>query len=134
MLNKEIKSRIREKRKALGYTQEYMARQMNISVNSYRQIETGGTALISDRISELAGIFGITPEELVAGDAGQGYDTGRIEEIENRYREILKRKEADFKITRIELETTIESLRLALESKESIIGVLKENLQSYSGQ
>ncbi len=131
MVNREIKSRIREKRKALGYTQEYLARELKISVNSYRQIESGSTVLISKRVTDIASVLGIAPEELISDRAF--IDTGqkRCEEIEERYIEIIKRKEADYKIVRIELEATIESLKLSLESKESIIGVLKESLLSY---
>ncbi len=131
MVNREIKSRIREKRKTLGYTQEYLARELKISVNSYRQIESGSTVLISKRVTDIAAVLGIAPEELISGRAF--IDTGqkRCEEIEERYIEIIKRKDADYKIARIELEATIESLKLSLESKESIIGVLKESLLSY---
>lgn len=134
MVNREIKSRIREKRKLLGYTQEQMARELKISVNSYRQIESGSTLLISQRVEEIASIFGIEPVELISGSPLSKVDNGVLEEMENRYREVIKRKEADFKIARIEMEATIESLKLALESKESIIGVLKESLQGYSEQ
>lgn len=134
MVNREIKSRIREKRKLLGYTQEQMARELKISVNSYRQIESGSTLLISQRVEEIASIFGIEPVELISGSPLSKVDSGVLEEMENRYREVIKRKEADFKIARIEMEATIESLKLALESKESIIGVLKESLQGYSEQ
>ncbi len=109
-----------------------MARELKISVNSYRQIESGSTLLISNIVEEIASIFGIEPVELISGSPLSKVDSGVLEEMENRYREVIKRKEADFKIARIEMEATIESLKLALESKESIIGVLKESLQGYS--
>ncbi|MCK9304053.1 MAG: helix-turn-helix domain-containing protein [Bacteroidales bacterium] len=131
MVNREIKSRIREKRKALGYTQERMARELKISVNSYRQIESGSTLLISPRVEEIATLFGIDPVELISGPVEVRPDPVILEEVENRYKEIIKRKESDFKILLIEKEAAIESLKLAVESKESIIGVLKENLQAY---
>ena len=131
MVNREIKSRIREKRKALGYTQEYLARELKISVNSYRQIESGSTVLISKRVTDIAVVLGIAPEELISGRAFIDIGQKRCEEIEERYIEIIKRKDADYKIARIELEATIASLKLSLESKESIIGVLKESLLSY---
>ncbi len=131
MVNREIKSRIREKRKALGYTQEYLARELKISVNSYRQIESGPTVLISKRVTDIAAVLGIAPEELISGQAFTDTGQKKCEEIEEHYIEIIKRKDADNKILKIELESTIESLKLSLESKESIIGVLKESLQSY---
>ncbi|MDD4639299.1 MAG: helix-turn-helix domain-containing protein [Bacteroidales bacterium] len=131
MVNREMKSRIREKRKAIEYTQERMARELKISVNSYRQIESGSTLLISPRVEEIATLFGIDPVELISGPVEVRPDPVILEEVENRYKEIIKRKESDFKILLIEKEAAIESLKLAVESKESIIGVLKENLQAY---
>ncbi|MEN6619117.1 MAG: helix-turn-helix domain-containing protein [Rikenellaceae bacterium] len=132
MENKLIKLKIQKERRGLGYTQEYMAQSLGISTNSYRQIETGNTVLISNRIFDIARILKTTPEELLVGVTLQADQNSKIEEVENFYKEKIAKTESDNKISRVELEAEIQRLKAALESKESIIGVLKESLNRYS--
>ena len=67
MDNKDIKKRIRELRESLGYTQEEVANSLKMSQNSYRQLESGKTLLISKRLDSLATILKTTVSELPIG-------------------------------------------------------------------
>lgn len=127
-----IKLNIQRKRRAFGYSQEFMANKLGISPNSYRQIETGKTKLVSPRIFDIARILETTPEDLLFGERQTENIDSRIEELERQYLDKIARIEADNRISIVEYKGEIQRLKADLETKESIIGVLKENLGRYS--
>jgi hypothetical protein len=47
------------------------------------------------------------------------------------YEEKISQMESDYKITIIELQAEANRLKMDIESKQSIIGLLKENLNNY---
>ncbi len=132
MENRLIKLKIQNLRKALGYTQESMASKIGMSTNSYSQIERGKTVLVSKRLFDIAKVLNIAPEELIIGYVPKEDLTDRIAEIESMYKERIAKAESENKIVRVELEAEIQRLRATIESKESIIGVLKESLNRYN--
>jgi len=131
MENRLIKLKILALRRSLGYTQESMARALNISVNSYCQIETGKTMLVSNRVFEIAKLLNTTPEELIIGIAPKENNGAKVEEVEMFYKERIARIEAENKIAIVELEAEIQRLNSSVETREKIIGVLKENMNIY---
>ena len=116
----------------MGYTQESMAGKIGMSTNSYSQIERGKTVLVSKRLFDIAKALNTTPEELILGYVPKEDLTDKIAEIESTYKEIIAKTESENKIARVELEAEIQRLRATIESKESIIGVLKESLNRYN--
>lgn len=131
MDNKDIKKRIRELRESLGYTQEEVANSLKMSQNSYRQLESGKTLLISKRLDSLATILKTTVSELLIGVKPESAVEQRLVLLEKQHKEDIEQIQSDFKIKSIEQEDEIKRLKMALESKESIIGILKENLNKY---
>lgn len=131
MDNKDIKKRIRELRESLGYTQEEVANSLKMSQNSYRQLESGKTLLISKRLDSLATILKTTVSELLIGVKPETAVEERLILMEKLHKEQIEQIESDYKIKSIEQEDEIKRLKMALESKESIIGILKENLNKY---
>jgi len=133
MENRLIKLKIQNLRKTLGYTQESMASKIGMSTNSYSQIERGKTVLVSNRLFDIAKALNTTPEELILGYSASKEDlSDKIAAIEIMYKEKIAKAESENKITQVELEAEIQRLRATLESKESIIGVLKESLNRYN--
>ncbi len=133
MENRLIKLKIQNLRKTLGYTQESMASKIGMSTNSYSQIERGKTVLVSNRLFDIAKALNTTPEELILGYSASKEDlSDKIAAIEVMYKEKIAKAESENKITQVELEGEIQRLRATLESKESIIGVLKESLNRYN--
>lgn len=132
MENRLIKLKIQNLRKMMGYTQESMAGKIGMSTNSYSQIERGKTVLVSKRLFDIAKALNTTPEELILGYVPKEDLTDKIAEIESTYKEIIAKTESENKIARVELEAEIQRLRATIESKESIIGVLKESLNRYN--
>ncbi|MCK9629748.1 MAG: helix-turn-helix domain-containing protein [Bacteroidales bacterium] len=131
MDNKDIKKRIRELRESLGYTQEEVANSLKMSQNSYRQLESGKTLLISKRLDSIASVLKTSVAELLMGVKQESALEERLILQEKLYKEQIERIESDYKIRSIELEDEIKRLKMGLESKESIIGILKENLNKY---
>lgn len=131
MDNKDIKKRIRELRESLGYTQEEVANSLKMSQNSYRQLESGKTLLISKRLDSLATILKTTVSELLIGVKPETAVEERLILMEKLHKEQIEQIESDYKIKSIEQEDEIKRLKMALESKESIIGILKDNLNKY---
>lgn len=131
MDNKDIKKRIRELRESLGYTQEEVANSLKMSQNSYRQLESGKTLLISKRLDSLAHILKTSVTELLMGVKPETAVEERLILMEKLHKEQIEQIEADYKIKSIEQEDEIKRLKMALESKESIIGILKDNLNKY---
>jgi transcriptional regulator with XRE-family HTH domain len=126
-----IRERIKRERRTLGYTQEYMATSLGISVNSYREIESGTTLLINPRLEEIARILGKPLESLIF-DTGSALEySQKLGEIEREFKERLEIMETSFKIKLTEKEGEINVLKANLETKESIIGVLRERLPEY---
>ena len=127
MDEKSICERILINRKRVGLTQEEMARQIGISVNSYREIENGSTKLVNKRIVKIGELLGISPEELLTGNSAQleSYDK-RIEEIEKKHGRELSDIIGKYKLIVAELEGEIKQLRTSIETKERNIGLLKE--------
>jgi transcriptional regulator with XRE-family HTH domain len=57
--------KLKQKRKLLGYTQEKLAEQLNISLAAYRTYEQGIREMKIQTLKEIAEIFRCTIDELV---------------------------------------------------------------------
>lgn len=112
--NANIKYRIYELRRKKGYSQEYMANCMNISLNSYRKIERGDTNLISPRLTEIANILEVSCDELILDP----------EQIKPAYP--LGQNE------RQEFTEKIDDLKKYIAHLEQLIALQNEKLDSYS--
>ena len=80
MDNARIKENIIRKRTEKGISQDEMAQRLEMSRNSYRNIEKGSTYVVSRHLKEIADILNITEEELVLGyKPAEG--AGSLEEV-----------------------------------------------------
>ena len=60
---------LRKIRELKGYSQEYMAQQLEISTKSYSRIEKGETKLSILRLDRIASILGLTVNEVIEFDS-----------------------------------------------------------------
>lgn len=60
--------KVKRLREIKGWKQEYMADRLNISQQSYSNIESGKVDVPYSRVEEIAAVFEIKPEELVSFD------------------------------------------------------------------
>jgi len=127
----QIRERIKRERRSLGYTQEYMATTLGISVNSYREIESGTTLLVNPRLEEISKILDKPLENLIFDTASTADYSQKLSIIEREFKERRDITETAYKIKLAEKEGEINVLKANLETKESIIGVLRERLPEY---
>lgn len=135
MDNARIKENIIRKRTEKGISQDEMAQRLEMSRNSYRNIEKGSTYVVSRHLKEIADILNITEEELVLGyKPAEG--AGSLEEVRSKYSKISDdlRQNYEERIAglsdQLELQKLMVSdLRELIDSKNEIIRLLKnENL------
>lgn len=135
MDNARIKENIIRKRTEKGISQDEMAQRLEMSRNSYRNIEKGSTYVVSRHLKEIADILNITEEELVLGyKSAEG--AGSLEEVRSHYSKISDdlRQNYEERIAglsdQLELQKLMVSdLRELIDSKNEIIRLLKnENL------
>ena len=135
MDNARIKENIIRKRTEKGISQDEMAQRLEMSRNSYRNIEKGSTYVVSRHLKEIADILNITEEELVLGyKPAEG--SGSLEEVRSHYSKISDdlRQNYEERIAglsdQLELQKLMVSdLRELIDSKNEIIRLLKnENL------
>ena len=135
MDNARIKENIIRMRTEKGISQDEMAQRLEMSRNSYRNIEKGSTYVVSRHLKEIADILNITEEELVLGyKPAEG--AGSLEEVRSYYSKISDdlRQNYEERIAglsdQLELQKLMVSdLRELIDSKNEIIRLLKnENL------
>ena len=135
MDNARIKENIIRKRTEKGISQDEMAQRLEMSRNSYRNIEKGSTYVVSRHLKEIADILNITEEELVLGYK-PAECAGSLEEVRSHYSKISDdlRQNYEERIAglsdQLELQKLMVSdLRELIDSKNEIIRLLKnENL------
>lgn len=59
--------RIRQRRNALGFTQEELAEQLGVSVKHLSETERGLSGLSVENLCKLSDLFGVTLDELIRG-------------------------------------------------------------------
>lgn len=64
----EVYLKIKELRKARGFSQSFMADKLNISQKAYSKIECRETQLTFDRITEIARVMGYNSWQIIALD------------------------------------------------------------------
>jgi XRE family transcriptional regulator, regulator of sulfur utilization len=62
--------KIRQLRKKAGYTQQEIAALLNISQNTYSDIETGKRKIDIERIYSIAKVYGVTVDSLLPPPPG----------------------------------------------------------------
>lgn len=140
MDNARIKENIIRKRTEKGISQDEMAQRLEMSRNSYRNIEKGSTYVVSRHLKEIADILNITEEELVLGyKPAEG--VGSLEEVRSHYSKISDdlRQNYEERIAglsdQLELQKLMVSdLRELIDSKNEIIRLLKNENMSLKNK
>lgn len=104
----DIEKKIRQIRELKGFSQEFIANSLNISIRAYSKIETGETQLTINRLNEISSILEITPQEILGFDSSlifnnnstnqQGgefvaYNNTEIEYVKHLYEKLLEEKD-----------------------------------------
>lgn len=124
MNNDSIKENIRNKRKSRQLTQEDMAEKLNISLTAYRDLEKGKTAVMNSNVFRIAGILGISTEELILGYMPEQASGIHLEDVQAEYGgriSVMEKRISD-------LEKLVSTLEDSISTKNEIISMLKKKL------
>lgn len=78
----DMGNRMKEKRKQLHYTQEYMAEKLNVSMKHYGGVERGNAGLSLENMIEVSDILGVSLDYLIKGTKeNDNFMPERIREI-----------------------------------------------------
>jgi transcriptional regulator with XRE-family HTH domain len=64
----KVTRKIKRLRENSNFTQEYMAKELNISQPAYAQLENGNTAITNKKISEIAKVLNVNMAKLLSSD------------------------------------------------------------------
>lgn len=123
--NKEIKERIRGLRREKNYSQEQVADMVNLSTNSYREIESGKTFILNKNLSNIAEALGVSLDYLLVGQESPESSQHLISKVTKEYEDRLNHLTLHHSIEVAEKGGEIEALKAKLESSRKIIGALK---------
>ena len=104
---KAIGERIKDRRQEIGYTQEKIAEEMQVSTVYMSRIERGVTEISLKRLAQIAGILKITIEELITG-----IKLEKIECINKELNEILKECNSKQQIFIYQLAKMVQNLKM----------------------
>jgi transcriptional regulator with XRE-family HTH domain len=79
--------KIRKFRLEKGYSQEYMAHQLDISQNAYSKLERGSTRLTLDKLEQIAGALGVSYQEII--HTGEQHAPGMDKRMNDLEAEVL---------------------------------------------
>ena len=69
---KAVGNRIRKQREFLGYTREYLAEQLSVSVNFCRDIEIGAKGMSIQTLAKLSNILKLSVDYILFGESLNG--------------------------------------------------------------
>jgi transcriptional regulator with XRE-family HTH domain len=124
MDNDSIKNNIFNVRKSRKLTQYEIAQSLNISVNAYRAIEKGKTALVNPHVVKMADLLDLSTEELVLGYYPAQDTDISIEDIRSEYVNKVSLLEEQLD----KMEKLVKSLEETIATKNEIINMLKKSL------
>ena len=122
MDNASIKNNIFNVRKSRKLTQNEIAQSLNISVNAYRAIEKGKTAIVNPHVVRMADLLELSTEELVLGY--YPVQDISIDDIKAEYGNKVNSLEEQLD----RMEKLVESLEETIATKNEIINMLKKSL------
>lgn len=124
MDNLTIKDNIRRIRKSQRITQEEMAHRLGISLTAYRDLEKGSTSMMNANVARIALLLNTSIEELLLGYRPVQMPERILKEEQEKYGnhiDTMKKRIDD-------LEKLVKSLQETIETKNEIIGMLKNSL------
>lgn len=117
-----VGEKIRKIRSLRGFSQDYMAQQLDMSQNNYSRIELGDVKITTDTLESIAKIFDLKPEDVLTFDEkyifnNHSHDTstaniynanfGMGDKERDLYEKLLKEKDATIAI----LESALKDLK-----------------------
>ena len=125
MDNNSIKKNLLRLRQEHNLSQEEMADALGIARNTYRNIEKGGTKMISDTVMKVAEWAGISPEEVVLGYAPSEKSSARLKDVREQFNNRVKAVTDDYEMKLDRLRSENSLLKDLIKEKDDNIRTLK---------
>ncbi len=127
MDNKKSKENIYRRRKELGLSQECVAEQIDVSLNSYIKIEKGPTKIFNPKIVKIAEVLNTTPESLLFGSVVTlEKHNQQCENITQYYNTLLEEDRQAI----AEKDLFIKRLNELVDERKQMIDLLEEKVKS----
>lgn len=128
-----IGEKLRLLRKLKGYTQETMAGKLHMERRSYANLENNVTKIDMERMAQIAEVYGIELEELLAFDENKIFEKCFNKNIESFYlveefKSTTSIEEREFFIQQIQqlLETFDKERKVFIETIENLKAAIKK--------
>ena len=125
MDNDSIKKNLLKIRLEHNLSQEEMADILGVARNTYRNIEKGGTRLLSETIMKVAAWAGITPEEVALGYAPVETGSTKLKDARERFNYKVKALTEDYEARLDALRQENALLKDLIKEKDDNIRTLK---------
>ena len=116
-----IGNRIRKERLLKGYSQEWLAAQLNISQNLISDIENGKVDIRLGKLEEIAKVLEINPWQLIEFEKGYYNNV-----VNNQAENATFNSSANSEELVLAFKETIEALKREIAAKDEIIELLKK--------
>ncbi|WP_370033725.1 helix-turn-helix domain-containing protein [Flavobacterium sp. 28YEA47A] len=130
----KIGEKLRLLRKLKGYTQETMAGKLNMERRSYANLENDVTKIDMERITQIAEVYGIELDELLAFDESKVFEKCFNKNIESffsveKFKFTSSIEEREFFIQQIQvlLETFDKERKVFFATIENLKATIKKN-------
>jgi transcriptional regulator with XRE-family HTH domain len=125
MDNDSIKKNLLKIRLEHNMSQEEMADILGVARNTYRNIEKGGTRLLSETVMKVAAWAGITPEEVALGYAPVETGSTKLKDARERFNYKVKVLTEDYEARLDALRQENALLKDLIKEKDDNIRTLK---------
>lgn len=132
-----IGEKLRLLRKLKGYTQETMAGKLHMERRSYANLENNVTKIDMERMAQIAEVYGIELEELLAFDENKIFEKCFNKNIESFYlveefKSTTSIEEREFFIQQIQqlLETIDKERKVFIETIENLKAAIKKQINT----
>lgn len=125
MDNDSIKKNLLKIRLEHNMSQEEMADILGVARNTYRNIEKGGTRLLSETVMKVAAWAGITPEEVALGYAPVETGSTKLKDARERFNYKVKVLTEDYEARLDALRQENALLKDLIKEKNDNIRTLK---------
>ncbi|PZQ92556.1 MAG: hypothetical protein DI548_00560 [Flavobacterium johnsoniae] len=129
----KIGEKLRLLRKLKGYTQETMAGKLHMEQRSYANLENNVTKIDMERMTQIAEVYGIELEELLAFDENKIFEKCFNKNIESffsvqEFKSTTSIEEREFFIQQIQqlLETFDKERKVFIETIENLKAAIKK--------
>ena len=126
-----IKENLLRRRMELHLTQKEMAARLDISLNAYRKIETGGTRIINEHVRQFAASTGVSLSYLVNGFEPMDPAATSLEEEREQVRKQFLDREGELRREIALLRERIVRLEEKLSDKDALIEANRKLISHY---